>query len=251
MEYLSFNLWRRESLERFKKVFVASVLLSGLLIGSIVIWFVASNQPPLLQRVPLFYWEFEDYSSIFVVNRSQGAFHDNHVVIASVNRTSENYPQGVFLGLRLKGFHYTPSSEAGASSVILPESLVASRLDLLVALGNEKKLRIEELSLSCEFDESMGEDVLTSLHDPVQTFTYNLQLIQGTKGYALPFEPIATWKCMDNFHKASVIDDLPITFFSYNNSTNHEFVLTLTLIYSANFSFKQQISTSLHIVIED
>lgn len=238
-------------MERLKKVFVASVLLSGLLIGSLVVWFVASNQPPPFQRVPLFYWEFEDYSSIFVVNRSQGAFHDNHVVVASVNRTSENYPQGVFLGLRLKGFHYNPSSEAGASNAILPESLVVSRLDLLVALGNEKTSRIEKLSLSCEFDESLGEDVSASLHDPVQTFTYNLQLIQGTKGYALPFEPIATWKGIDNYYKASVIDDLPITFFSYNSSTNHEFVLTLTLIYSVDSSFKQQISTSLHIVIED
>lgn len=235
-------------MERFKKVLIASVLLSGLLIVSLFLWFVMSSQSPPYRRVPLFYWEFEDYPSKLVANRSQVRFHDYHTTIASLKRASVDYHKEVFLGLKLTGFHYNPSSKVG--NYTLPETLIIARLDILVDLSDET-LKIEELNLSCEFDKSLGEDVWSSLYDPSDYFAYNLQLIQATKGNVSPFEPFITWKGVENSQIASVIAGLPIHFTSYNNSINHEFILTLTLVYSSSSSMKNYLSTSLYITIKD
>lgn len=238
-------LWRGEPLERFKKVLIASVMLSGLLIGSFVIWFVMSRQPLPYQRVPLFRSDFEDYPSKFVANRSQGKLWDEHIALASVNRTEENYsPEHVFLGLKLTGFHYNPPEKVGN---LTSEGIVISRLDILVTKSDER-LKIEELSLSCKFDKSLGEDVMGVFYEP---FVYNLQLIKATKGWISPSEPFITWRAADNYPKASVINEHPLHFVSYNTSMNHEFILTLTLVYSFDSSTKHQTSTSLFIAIKN
>lgn len=238
--------WRIKPLEKSKKVLVASALLSSLLVGSLVAWFVMSSQPPPYQRVPVFQSDFEGYPSKFVANRSQGKLWAEHIAIASVNQTDENYHrERVFLGLKLTGFHYNPPTKVGNLSL---ESIVFSRLDILVTLGSEKTPKIEELNLSCAFDESLGEEVMGVIYEP---FVYNLRLVKATRGWASPSIPFITWRGVDNYPIASVIEDYPIDFVSYNASINHEFMLTLTLVYSFDSSTKRQISTSVRIVIKD
>lgn len=203
--------------------------------------------------MPLRYSDFQDYPSFFVANRSHGKLHDEHIAIASVNRTTENDdqpPRNVFLGLKLTGFRYSPPSKIGNST---HESIFFSRLDLLVTLSSSRngdKPRIEELSLSCDFDASLDAQIRHTIINP---FLYNLQLIESINWYASPLEPFISWKGVDNYEIAGVIDFWPIDFVYvlHNDSPIPECILTLTLTYSFDSSAKQQTSTSLYIAVTD
>jgi hypothetical protein len=242
-------------LEKSKKVLIAGLVLIGLLVGLVVVWFVTS-QPPPYQKVPFSYLDFEDYPSELVVNRSEGHFIDFHVAIASGNRYKDVYIGSVFVGLKLTGFAYIPSVKIGNDT--FPEEVVVERLDALATSGI-KGFRIEELNLSCEFNESLGEKVWSFFSDTPEynlgLVAYNLELVNATRGYALPSEPFVAWKgigyCTGGSFSGFFTNRASMNLNSYENSTTHDFVLTLKLAYSYNPSTRYELSTSLHIIITD